>query len=46
MSMAERLLQALSHIWLIPGGDINLRGERGYVHLPALLFKHAAIPWT
>lgn len=46
MGMAETLLQALSRAWLIPSGDINLHGERGYVRLSALLFKHAAFPWT
>lgn len=28
VSMAGRLLQAVSHIWLIPGRDTNLHGER------------------
>lgn len=46
VSMAGRLLQAPSHIWLIPGRDTNLHGERVYVHLGALLFEHTEIPWT
>lgn len=46
VSMAGRLLQAQSHIWLITRTDTNFHGERGSVHRGALLFKHTQIPWT